>query len=538
MTTESLFVRVTNIPDAPSALDLIPDVRPGGGLDLGPGGAISAGFPPSPGAITVSRPAGVPVRTPSGLRAISVEDLGWTPNPRPPGAPVGGTGTRISPYSSSNPISGEGLARRAPSTRAALGGIGLSTALDIGYEIAQLEDQFTPFPCPEISDADFYRELGIEQDDIRGRLARASSLAQLREVSGSIARVSGSAALGFGVASFTGLAAPLTVPAAVGSFVVSTLAGGVNLAATQMANQGRRNDRNLAIFEARGSTARRYLRGDTGDCPLPSERQLLNRIFDCCFPELAFTVRRDWESNPVPGTPPRRVAIVDVLVLSNQQVGAAWLKWTGGSRRLDVSDISRTARTDYTEYLGGIRTLLYEDDGVDFGKDLALELVVETGGRLVFRDFVSYESGGLAVIPDWWALQVGGGIPQLLIQFGEVGENGKIGIPKYSLTIPWYAGPERPTVSPVSGYQKGKNLVEAILPDNTRVRVFSRTMEEGERMVNLALAVVDPAKSAGYVLRKSIDALPNGQEITVAPKILKWFPTGQKDLLPTWEVRL
>lgn len=647
MTNTPLFVRITNVPTPVTANQLTVTPKTGGGLDFGGGTAISAGFPPFQGSpLPDSRALGTPVITTNGRRAISVEDLGWATNPRPSQL-SGPTNTRISPYSTGNPFSPSGLTRRTPSSRAAVLGVGANAALDIAYEIAELDAQYEDLPCPEISDQDFYNELGTNYDDIVGQLQNATTLAQIRDISGSISRVSGTAALGLFVSSVAGLSAPVTAPAAAVTGTVSLVSGGVSALATLFSNQGRRNDRNLALLKARGSTARRLQLTGSAGCPLPTDRELLQRIFDCCFPEISFTARRSqqFRTLPEPGFVP--VLICDVLVLSNQVITKGWIKTPNGLVELDVSGITRTGRIEYQEFSGSIRSYLLSQDGIDFNSDITLDLVLEAGGRLVYRDLTIPASGSgsdgitaslvidetieqdvngefytqltarifaisnlpntvitgvflnwtgpfdftfdtslnpsnifsesyiidrlevdlnflvnfelfvevdetvkvitteyrlsqdsIAAVPDYWPTRPGAGRPCLVIQFAEFQTGGPLLPPDTVLQIPWYIGPPQPTTSPIGPYQKGSYRVDAVLSDNSRIRVHAVDEQEALRVISEALTVVDPTYLVDLKIRKSPDSLPQGRTGLFVPRLLKWFPTGQKDLLPAWIVRL
>ncbi|KGF72483.1 hypothetical protein DO97_07945 [Neosynechococcus sphagnicola sy1] len=149
------------------------------------------------------------------------------------------------------------------------------------------------------------------------------------------------------------------------------------------------------------------------------------------------------------------------------------------------------------------------------------------------------ESVAYAAIPEQWDIKVGNNRPQLIIQFGEKLQGNKVDSPKYSIVIPWANTTTAIKNSPIGQWDKGKIRCSYEMPDNSKIIVFAKTENEGKRVINQALTVVQGNKkrSDNLIICTRIDST-RFKEITVVPRILRFFSTGQGKAIPDWEVTL
>lgn len=147
------------------------------------------------------------------------------------------------------------------------------------------------------------------------------------------------------------------------------------------------------------------------------------------------------------------------------------------------------------------------------------------------------EDNCYAAVPDSWQIRPEGARPQLIIQFGEDLGNGKIGPPKYPLTIP-HTFTQKLSVCPIPRYKKGSWEVILVLSDNSKVTVNAFDELEANKVLVAAQKLILPkyllnSYSKGGKIRKGEKLA----EIVVVPKMAKYFSTGQKNLKPDWIVR-
>ncbi|NJM00189.1 MAG: hypothetical protein HC924_15965 [Synechococcaceae cyanobacterium SM2_3_2] len=146
----------------------------------------------------------------------------------------------------------------------------------------------------------------------------------------------------------------------------------------------------------------------------------------------------------------------------------------------------------------------------------------------------------MAAIPEFWPKRVGAERPQLVIQFAERFEDGTFGPPNLPISIPWPKPDEvaQPIdSSPVGPYQKGNFWATLTLIDNSKITINAATLELAEDLVREAALFVDPSLLPTPLEPKS--GKRGGNPVTqrvVFPKIARYFPNGQKNVYPEWEV--
>jgi hypothetical protein len=140
----------------------------------------------------------------------------------------------------------------------------------------------------------------------------------------------------------------------------------------------------------------------------------------------------------------------------------------------------------------------------------------------------------VAAIPEWWSNRVGANRPQLVIQYAEKMTDGRLGAPMYAINIPHYNKSMQDTVKGLfPAYRKGSRMCVCIMPDNGKLIVNTHTDEIGENLITTLLNSTSVKKADCQI---STGSRKGGtlKDITVYPKIAKFFATGQKDAKPTW----
>lgn len=140
--------------------------------------------------------------------------------------------------------------------------------------------------------------------------------------------------------------------------------------------------------------------------------------------------------------------------------------------------------------------------------------------------------------PDSWLIRPENHRPQLIIQFGEMLGNKKIGSPKYPLTIP-HPKPNKPNKSVIPAYKKGNWEIIYVLKDNSKITIHALNEIEGMKVLNAAKSlVISDYVNNGYLSKsgKVITKTPLN-EVAVTPKMAKYFPNGRKSEKPEWIVK-
>lgn len=141
----------------------------------------------------------------------------------------------------------------------------------------------------------------------------------------------------------------------------------------------------------------------------------------------------------------------------------------------------------------------------------------------------------VAAIPDWWQVRLGADRPQLIVLYARKFSDGTWDKPKYAVSIPRWSKSEAQTVYedfPI--YQKGQYQGTTIFSDNSKLIVNCINAIEAERVTNkLLLSILDTDKQDS-VYSTTFRRGRALSEITVYPRMVKYFATGQRNLQPTW----
>jgi hypothetical protein len=144
----------------------------------------------------------------------------------------------------------------------------------------------------------------------------------------------------------------------------------------------------------------------------------------------------------------------------------------------------------------------------------------------------------IAAVPEWWQLRPEGNRPQLIVQFGEKKEDGKIGKAIYTLTIPHFSGSKEDAKEINFEWRKGSIEGILTLKDNSKLIVNAVSEQEVEKIFGIAKKWI---KEAMLVDSFSKIGQRKGQpfkQITAVAKVARFFPEGTKSEKPDWVVRL
>lgn len=181
------------------------------------------------------------------------------------------------------------------------------------------------------------------------------------------------------------------------------------------------------------------------------------------------------------------------------------------------------------------KKITYSDKGLR-AINLALS-GVQTKLTSLHQEFCQQELP-IAAIPEWWQLRPESHRPQLIVQFGEVRADGSIGKAMYPLTIPHFSGSKESAKKIDFKWRKGS--VEGILTlkDNSKLIVNAVSKEEAAKIIGLASRYINTAQLANSFSKIGERKGQPFKQITVAPKVARYFADGAKSTNPTWVVRL
>lgn len=143
----------------------------------------------------------------------------------------------------------------------------------------------------------------------------------------------------------------------------------------------------------------------------------------------------------------------------------------------------------------------------------------------------------IAAVPEWWQVRPEGSRSQLIVQFGQDLGDGKVGSPKYPLTIPHFnTSYDISEGIPIPPYRKGQWEGILTLADNSKVIVNAYTPEIAEMVLTSIKPLIRASMTAGSFMKigeRKGQALSN---IVVVPKIAKYFSVGVQNTKPDWVV--
>ncbi|MBE9031606.1 hypothetical protein IQ266_17880 [filamentous cyanobacterium LEGE 11480] len=144
------------------------------------------------------------------------------------------------------------------------------------------------------------------------------------------------------------------------------------------------------------------------------------------------------------------------------------------------------------------------------------------------------ETEAYAALPDAHQIKLDHIPPQLVVQYAELFDDGKTGAPKYSISIPYYLLNESETTASLfPQYDKGQRIGVVTLSNNAKLIVNAKDEKEVDRVIDKLKILIDPNKRIGEVISNNVRKGQDLKEITVVPKIAKYF-AGNKNEKPIW----
>ena len=169
-------------------------------------------------------------------------------------------------------------------------------------------------------------------------------------------------------------------------------------------------------------------------------------------------------------------------------------------------------------------------------KDKALKAIsrqithVQQIEQTIINEVCSIETTSVVASPDWWQVRLRGDVPQIALVFRALGTKSY-----HRLTIPHPANISKLLIAPIPTYKKGNWQGEIVCLDNSKFLVNCESKIEAERVVNIALSLID-VSWAGEIPRLYF-AERKGHAVTqggMAATSAMYFSKGQKDMMPDW----
>lgn len=145
------------------------------------------------------------------------------------------------------------------------------------------------------------------------------------------------------------------------------------------------------------------------------------------------------------------------------------------------------------------------------------------------------EITAVATVPEWWQLRIEGGVPQIILSYREVLEDGTLGADWYPITIPHPVSTQPPTNALTGEYRKGNIQILLTLKDNTKVILLVKEKQAGLDFLNNQIKpLIDPAYLVGSKTKVAEYVNYGFAEKLVRNKHVDYYPTGNRKLKPQW----
>lgn len=451
----------------------------------------------------------------------STERIRSLPAPQVPGGGLSaGRGqTLVSPYRTRDTFSNDGVFRRRPTST---GGPGqLSRTIPFAYGIARLVDQLIPPPCPWLTNEEFFSLLESDENTARERIFQANTFQQVSDSAATTCLLNAGAA-----ALLTFIPGTQPVGAALGAKVPYTC--GLALGALGVNSAAQRTARNLQIIQARAYTSRAVSPITREDCPVPQEREPLNRVSDCCKPEIFLLPHLTVLSGG--GAPePEPGVLVDIGIFGRDELIVASLFYQDQSKNISIPNGSRTYETQIPIF----------SQEIDLDVDaITFKLIVVTSGG-TYSALAKLELGDcscVATIPESWPTKLGANRPQVVYLFRDIREDGSYGQRTKQIQVPYYQTDSASVQRPPT-YQTGAYQGLLLLPDNSKFVVYAENRGAAEEMVNFAKSVIPGDLLESAQERYGEVVIKDSRLDTFECVRADYYPTGQKDLRPEWSKR-
>lgn len=149
--------------------------------------------------------------------------------------------------------------------------------------------------------------------------------------------------------------------------------------------------------------------------------------------------------------------------------------------------------------------------------------------------FIGCENRELvAAQPEWWQGRIGADRPQLVTTFRKAGTR-----TYHQVAIPWPANVNPSSTPFVSSFLKGNFQGQLTLLDNSKVTVHCSSQTEAERVLDAAIARINPLLMGPEPLirftQRSGYPVGDGEMVATA---IAYFDEGQRNLKPAWRRRV
>ena len=149
------------------------------------------------------------------------------------------------------------------------------------------------------------------------------------------------------------------------------------------------------------------------------------------------------------------------------------------------------------------------------------------------------ENDCVAAVPDWWQVRLGTDRPQLLVQYARKFSDGTWDKSKYVVSIPhWSKSKDLTTIDDFPTYQKGQYQGTTIFSDNSKLIVNCVSSAEAQRVTDKLLLTIPTIKKLNSVYTTTFRRGVALAEITVYPRLIKYFSKGQQNMTPDWTKKL
>lgn len=152
--------------------------------------------------------------------------------------------------------------------------------------------------------------------------------------------------------------------------------------------------------------------------------------------------------------------------------------------------------------------------------------------QTIINEVCEVEKESTVASPDWWQVRLRGDVPQIALIFRALGTKNY-----HKITLPHPLNINKLSAPPIPTYKKGNWQGEIVCVDNSKFLVNCESKIEAERVVNVALTLIDPVFTGliprlYFGERKGITVSTGNMLATSA----LYFSTGQQNLRPDWRV--
>lgn len=152
--------------------------------------------------------------------------------------------------------------------------------------------------------------------------------------------------------------------------------------------------------------------------------------------------------------------------------------------------------------------------------------------QTIISEICQVEASAAVAAPDWWAVRLGGDIPQLALIFRVVKTR-----TYHTLVVPHPINTAPLTIAPIPNYKKGNWMGMITCRDNSKFICNCGTKGEATRLLFIAASLIDPIFLGDpvrfyYAERKGGAVAEGDMRGTSA----QYFPMGQRQTKPLWRV--